>query len=48
MRKVNTCIDPEKTNTIRKVMEGSVSTGHLKQWYNITVKVLYYDGITKG
>ena len=24
MRKVNTCIDPEKINTIRKLMEGSV------------------------
>lgn len=36
-----------RENKYYQKINGRVSTGHLKQWYNITVKALYYDGITK-
>lgn len=44
---MNTCIDPEKINTIRKLMEGSVQE-ILNNGNNVTVKVMYYVRITEG
>ena len=44
---LSTCIDPEEINTIRTLIEGSVQE-ILKQWHDVTVKVMYYARLTEG